>query len=268
MPNLNPNNNRLIRVVEWAIISTSISLCAMCALTLFVNLNYPYNPASFGNVLPNNWYFLLAVYIFSIYMISYCYIYFISLVASLLPLEGLSILFLVKELKIGRLRYYSIDSLRQPQNLQRVYRMGQILMLQINNLFGKLLLPMQTLATLLFVFGAYVAIKHHDKMNTISVLMVLGWTLSAAIGWGLILTLGGYLHSNGLKILTSWRKNVWKYRKERNEMKIFVKSCGPIVVCYGKIFVMRKVSLMIFVRGLTRGLVRVILTLDKHNTSK
>lgn len=249
--------------MEWTLIYLAVSICSACIINTSVFLFYPNNPASFLHILPHKWYTIFIMCMFYIYIIPYCYMHLLLLVQTVLPLGLLVIRILVKELRFGRPKYLSIDSLRKPQNLQIVYRMGQILILHTNALFGKILIPIQTFTTLMSVFGAYVAIKHNDKMKTMSLLMVLGWTLIAAVGWGLCLTLGGYLHSNGQKILGSWRKYEWKSKKERNEMKKFVRSCKPIVICYGKIFVVRRVSLMIFVRGLTRGLVRVILMLDK-----
>ncbi len=257
-----------MRLLEYTLVCLAASLCSACTVTLLVCLIYPGHPASFGHILPNKWYSLLIVYLFSLYIVPYCFNYVLILTETVLPLVLLVIRFVVNELRIGRPKYLSNDFFRTPQNLQLVYRMGQILMACINGLFGKLLIPFQTIATLLFVFGSYVTIKHHDKMKIISLLMILSWALLAAFGWGCILVMGGYLHSNGQKILTSWKKNVWKSRKERNEMKRFVKSCKPMAICYGKLFVIRRVSLMVFVRGLTRGLKRTILTLDKYNVSK
>ncbi len=268
MPNFDPNNNRLMWLLECTLVCLAVSLLSVCIINTLVCLIYPGHPASFVQILPNKWYSIVIVYLFSLYIVPYCYNSLLILVETALPLILLVIRFAVNELKIGRLIYLTNDSLRTPQNLQLVYQMSQILMTCINGLFGKLLIPVQTIATLLFIFGSYVAIKHHDKIEIISLLMVLSWSLSAVAGWGGILMLGGYLHSNGQKILTAWKKNPWKYRKERNEMKRFVKSCKPMAICYGKLFVIRRVSLMVFVRGLTRGLKRAILTLEKYNVSR
>ncbi len=89
--------------------------------------------------------------------------------------------------------------------------------------------------------------------------MIIVWMLAGPIGWGLVLTMGGYLHSNGLKILNSWKQSRWMSSLEIKVMTRFARSCTPIMICYGKVFVVRKVSLMVFVRGLSRGLVRALL---------
>jgi len=46
-------------------------------------------------------------------------------------------------------------------------------------------------------------------------------------------------------------------------MKKFQKACKPIVVGYGKQFVIGKTSLFTFQRGVTRGTVRLLLTCKK-----
>lgn len=79
--------------------------------------------------------------------------------------------------------------------------MAQILQVPMTSLFGKLLFPLHFFATLTppFVFCCYVIIRHRNQMSTASLLMVLWWQCTAGFGLGLILTVGGYLLSHGIK---------------------------------------------------------------------
>ncbi len=244
-------------------ITLGLLIFQMQIINILAFLIFPKSPAMFGNVLPDKWYIYPIHYLFPIYIIPYCY-FNLGILAEVVVILGLvHIPFIVNELNVSRSKYVTTESLREAENLKLVYRMAQILQVRINLLFGRLLFPLQSFANLAFVFGSFVAIRHRDQMSTVPLLMVVSWTCAAGFGWGLVLVMGGYLQSHGVKILGSWKRHEWLSKKEKKEMAKFAKSCRPITLCYGKMFAIRKISLLVFLKGLSRGLIRAILTLDK-----
>lgn len=263
MPNYNPNKDRYMKGVEYLLIILGLGIIAMTTINVSAFLIFPTAPAVFGNVLPDEWYMFPVHYIFPLYIIPYCYANVAAVTGIAVILGTVYIPFIVKELRVGRSKYKTVDELRYSENLKVVYRMAQLNQIRINGLAGKLLIPAQAMVTLVFVFGGYVVIRHRSQMSTVPFLMVTSWTFAAAFGWGLVLTMGGYLQSHGVKILKSWKQHPWRSKNEKKEMNKFAKSCRPIMMCYGKMFAIRRVSLMSFVRGMTRGLMRAILTLER-----
>ncbi len=206
---------------------------------------------------------LVSLYVANVAYLSLCFVlisaYYFGLV--FIPL-------FVREFKVGnRSRGMCSNNFRHPSNLTIEYRTVQILMQDINHFVGNLLLPAQTATTLMFVFSAYVVIRHRNELEKATFLMILIWAVAAPAIWSLVLTLGGYLHSHGQEILTSWKQHEWMSAHERKLMSKFRNSSKPIMICFGKLYVIRRVSLMIYVRSLSRSLVRALLALKTNEIS-
>lgn len=197
------------------------------------------------------------------YAISYCHINLVVVTLTVLVLGTIYIPFVVRELRVGYRKNYKCSvTLRYPENLQKVYRMVQILQILANQILGPFLIPFQVISTLLFVFSGYTVITYRDQLAEEAVVVVIMWVIVGPVGWGSVLSMGGYLHSNGLKILNSWKHSRWMSSQEKKVMARFARSCTPVTISYGKVYVVQSTSLMVFVRGLSRGLVRALLTLQ------
>lgn len=170
----------------------------------------------------------------------------------------------VREFRLGlsENRYMADASFRQPENFTMAYRAIQIGLMMANQLCGKFLVPAQAFVSLLFIFCNYVLIRHGDLLSGAGRAFMTVWVVATPLGWLLILMLGGYLHSNGQKILKSWKTFKWKSRREAELMKRFARSCQPVKICFGSVYVIKRVSAMVFTRGLVRGLMRALLTLE------
>ncbi len=219
----------------------------LCTTFVFV-LTFPTVPLILGNVLPTNTiYLFLLVYIYPLYVAFYGYVNFTFMVVSLFMLGMIYIPLVVSQLRVGRknCNYDTLDSLRHPNNITYVYRAVEMLQNGLNELAGKLLLPFQAIATLLFVLSGYCLIRKRGGMALIELLILVSWVVGALLIWGLFLTMGDYLHSNGNKILTSWRRYNWGSKHNNSCMYKFAKSCQPTKICNGKMFVNRKISVMV-----------------------
>lgn len=188
----------------------------------------------------------------------------ISIVSTVVFYFGiLMIPIVVSEFTLGHAQthYIADSSFREYNRLILEYRSLSIMFIAINQVFGRFLFPLQTCVTILFVACSYVLIRHREQMTQTEIILLGLWINSALFGWSLILMLGGYVYSNGQKCLGSWKRHSWKSDVEQKLMKQFVKSCQPIRICFGTMFVIRRVTVMIYIRGLNRGLIRALLAL-------
>lgn len=266
MPNFDPNKSKYIKLVDFFVYSIVASFFLLNLVTTGFFIVWPTAPTLFGSVLPLKWYYFPLIYLFPIYTGTCLNFYIVPVLVAAFVLGTVFIPFTVRELRLGRKKYWANDTLRNPWKLQMIYRNVQIIQHHINLLAGKLLVPFQTVTTLIFVLSGYVVLKHREHMAMAPFIMILSWTGLAPVIWALILTMGGFLHSNGLKILNSWTLFQSDQRLSKFEKRVMAKfkaSSKPIMICYGKMFVMRRVSVMVFVRGLSKGLLRALLTFEK-----
>lgn len=167
------------------------------------------------------------------------------------------------ELHCSRKPYQSSISLREPENIIVAYRAIQIFQNKLNNLMGKFILPAQTVITGIFILASYMIVRYRPLMTNIQLGIFVVWMIGIPSIWVLILSIFSNTNFTGKKVLDSWKRATWNSKRERVLMSKFRASCTPIRVCWGTTYIVRKVSLMVFYRSLTRGLVRCLLAIDK-----
>ena len=92
--------------------------------------------------------------------------------------------------------------------------------------------------------------------------LIVGVFLESMV-WPSILLMGNVLSCKGNKVLKSWSKKTWEVSRENKIMTKLIRSCKPLVLCYGYQFVIDKASLFVFYRGVMRGTVRSLLATIK-----
>lgn len=174
--------------------------------------------------------------------------------------------FLANELALGRKSYKSLSKLRVVDTLVLEYRTAQLMQYIFNAFVGPLLIPLQTLITLMFMVAGFLVIRNWNTMNTISLMLMIAWAFIAPFCWILGLIMASYLFRNGNKILNSWKYHQMSIAsaKERKLLGKVRVSCKPLCVAYKKVYVVRPISSMVFTRGLVKGLMRTLLTLKTN----
>lgn len=175
--------------------------------------------------------------------------------------------FVLCEFHLGRKKYKSVQILRTLPFLTLEYRACQLLQQRFTAFTGKILIPTQTLSGGVFVFASFVVIKHRNDMEVVVTVMMVCFALIGAGMWGLCLRMGGYVFSNGTKLLNSWKycgAKMWRSKEERRAMLKFHKSCRPLVISFGKMYTIRKLTVLGYFKGLVRCLMRVLLTLQTN----
>lgn len=259
-----PEESKRIKIFDFLLVlliigSTLVFLCISAFFILF-----PDFPNLFGSIFPNcgPWVILCSgVHLYSVFL----YVFQVLFVLVCAAAYGIILIPVVThEFRVGRKSYASISSLREPVNLTIAYRSSQVFHNQLNKCLGYILFPAQTMATLLFIFSSYMIIRMRADMEILQICVLSALSVISFSAWSIVLVIFGHVNFGGNKVLASWKKADWKSRWEKKFMNKFRVSCRPITICWGKYFVVRPVSLLVYLRGLTRGLVRTLLALDER----
>ncbi|CAL8146820.1 unnamed protein product [Orchesella dallaii] len=151
-------------------------------------------------------------------------------------------------------------------NITFNYRKLELLHLKLTHLWREFLLPMESLVLMLGVFGNFTLITYTEILTPLNAVIILIWILIATSLVLLGLNFCGALYTRGFDVLSSMRNKDWGSTINNKIMKKFVKSCRPIQIGYGRMYAIRKLSVLKYMRTLTRGTMRVLLTLKKYST--
>lgn len=141
------------------------------------------------------------------------------------------------------------------------YRQFQILHLNFMEVFSSMIIPMQGTITNLALFCNFSLIKYNDIMNMTNTAILLIWSVGGTVNWLVALTFTGSMYTKSVRSLNTVKNKDWGSKTKNMVMKRFAKSCKPLSYGYGRMYVIRMVSVLKFIRHLTRGTFRVLLTL-------
>jgi len=163
----------------------------------------------------------------------------------------------------GKHRYQTRNSLRTVKNIIVEYRSTEILHLNCMELLGFVMIPMHSIAANLVLFCNFIVITKRDEMNPFVLATLVTWSFGTGMFWYTVLELGRYIYTRGKKTLVSWKYADWGSRINDRIMSRFRKSCRPFMFQYGSTYVMSRRTPLKYLKGLTTGTFRVLLTLKK-----
>ncbi|CAL8125326.1 unnamed protein product [Orchesella dallaii] len=266
MPLYDPNRELYTIIIEIILVFAGILVGLVTFVTSLFFFLFPHASCLIGSAIPENTFFLIRLpmlYIFPHYL-SYVFMGTAGCIIEVAYIYALVVVpFILKELRLGRRYYVSVPALRQPANLMMAYRTAQILHERVLNIFQYLIVPLQTVITNLIIFCCVMIIKYGRNLKPSSIGMLVSWGLFGLGFWYLVLLLGGYLYMNGKKVLLSWKYHLWNRRAEAKMMSKFRRSCRPIMINFGRTYVIKRLSVLKFLRGVSRGILRTLLTLTK-----
>jgi len=170
---------------------------------------------------------------------------------------------IILELSIGRSSYRMHESIRNFSNIQIVYRSLQVLHANALSITGIYIVISNALFMVTSVYCNFVLIRYWNRLEMLSKGQLLIWSFLFIGAWAFVMELGRFLFAKGSKSLRSWNGDKWGNVRENKLMKKFCRSCKPIAVCNGRQFVIGRVSILVFFRGVTRGTFRALLTTTK-----
>ncbi|CAL8125318.1 unnamed protein product [Orchesella dallaii] len=264
MSTFDPNKSKYSLLFEAGLLLIFFDILLINFLTCSFVIYFPNTPAFVGSILPEATPLpirLLVAYIYPCYYLAIAGMNFYTYAIITFVYGIIFIPFVLREFRLGRRNYLSYDQLRQPPMIITAYRAVQILQRKSTDLFGQMLVPMQTLMGNIVVSCAYMIIKHRGILKPTTVAMLLGFSTTCGIFWGLILLLGGYINLYAKRILDSWKYHPWPTKQDRKLMRKFRKSCTPLMLNYGKTYIIKRLTVLKFIRGLSNGILRALLTL-------
>jgi hypothetical protein len=168
------------------------------------------------------------------------------------------------ELNLRRKAFKTESSVRTSQKMNLIYREVQVVLLLVNSVYGCLLIPMQTLITKFLMFITIVQSSYSDRIEN-SMKIIMGfWMVSVPWIWICVLEIAGNIYMHGERVLMSWKYYEWRNKQQRKFMSKFRKSCKPIMIHHGRAYIIRRKTVLKFIRGLVKGIFRTLLTLGKH----
>ncbi|CAL8143369.1 unnamed protein product [Orchesella dallaii] len=168
--------------------------------------------------------------------------------------------------KLQNVRMKTSSELRKIETIRFKYRILEVLHLKLTLLWREFILPLESLILMLGIFGNFTLITYSEILTPLNAAIILIWVLVATSFVILGLNFGGALYTRGCEVLGSMKNNDWGSRTNNKIMKKFVKSCRPIQIGYGRMYAIRKLSVLKYLRTLTKGTMRVLLTLKKYST--
>ncbi|CAL8106442.1 unnamed protein product [Orchesella dallaii] len=236
----------------------------MVCLTMIL---FPRAPVFFTNVLcatQCNSIQIAAISFFQFYVT--CIIYWnVGFTVMMLFLYGIVVFsMLIDEFCLNLRKYRTIDTFRNLDDLMFNYRCFQILQSCSMEVFGYILVPIQSTIMNLVVFCNFMMLIHGSELQIITLATMSLWSILCTSSWTFILFLGGYMHKSSERTFRSWKVHPWGSKNERKIMSKFRKSCRPVLIQFGNMYVIRKRTCLKFLRGITKGTFRALLALGRN----
>lgn len=264
LPRFNPSKSKVLLILDvlmgsfmFGIVFTAIS-CGM-----FVILR-PRSVTFLGQLVPEK-YFYFPVQV----LVIFYHIYVIIAASCSIVIVGCGALLycfyiamITAELRLGRRKYESEDTLRKLRNTMHVYRCLQTFHANVICLYGPYLVLFNATFMLSTIYVNFVLIGYWGEMEALTKAILLLFNVIIVAFYLIILELGCVFSVGGMKLLKSWKRVKWSmYEIENKEMGAFQRSCRPILLCWGNHFVIGRQSIIVYGRGVTRGTFRALLTI-------
>lgn len=259
MPNFNPETSKFNKFLEY-FLAMCLGFAAILTICFWIVIVIaPRGPLTIGYLIPEL-YFTFPVKLGVI--ISHCYFVTI-LVTNIVVHSFCTFIYLAyftviitKELNLRKRRYKSDSSLRSPSHLRHIFRSFQFLHQHASSFLGVFVLVGSGEFMISIIYTSFVLIRYGGMLHTSIYCCLLLVIMLLLLTWTILLELGREFYRRGNHVLVSWQKEQgWS-----KDMKKFVRSCKPILICYGKQYVLGPSCVLNFYRGIVRGTQRALLT--------
>ncbi|CAL8145603.1 unnamed protein product [Orchesella dallaii] len=252
MPNFEPNVDCTNWFFDFIIFSSTFS-GPFCGLVIASHyFIYPQWPLYLTSLLPSDNLTFPYLISFGIF-----YFWFLQMIWAILLLDFVIIVTVVRygwlltnEFHFGEQhgnkKYKTGPAFRKQENVQRNLRVLQILHLNALEIYSGVIIPLQTVVTNLVIFCNFVIIRYWEILTVLDISMLLIWIVLgnslAVVG----LTCCAMLYQRSVKLKKSLRCHDWKTKAGNKLMAKFIKSVIPFRFGYGKMYVIRKKSVLKF----------------------
>lgn len=203
-------------------------------------------------------------------MILTSFLVFAFLLSICLPIMGMSIILIKTEFRLGldKQVYLTRGNVRFVPNLVKLYRAGEILLKLILNCYAIILLPGEMLLSLGVVNCSCCLIIHGGQYDWIQLFTFWNGWVSCLFSLIMVFEIGGRFEMHSKKTIQSWLKPRSGLGQERAGTMLsrkpyfrrFARSCRPLCFCYKEYRKIRRATVLILLRTLTRNTFRVLAT--------
>lgn len=266
MPDHIPNKSFRNLVLEILLVGLGAGCCGSFLILMFLLIYDPSGMIFLGSLVPPERFTLLIRLIIIIYhswLIAVAHIGVCAFASGVLIYAYYITPFYLWELKLGRKKYHTSNDLRTLANIQLMFRATQILHTNCLYVIGILILLLNGYTMYTVMFCNAVLMRYWSALMPVSRFQLCAMSVTLLYFWTFVLELGRFFFAKGSKTIGSWKGNKWGSSGSNKEMKKFLRSCRPIVISYESKFVIRRSTLLIFLRGVVRGMFRMLMLLRK-----
>ncbi|CAL8123069.1 unnamed protein product [Orchesella dallaii] len=155
------------------------------------------------------------------------------------------------------------DSLRIWETYVVENRSFEIAHINVMDFYSPMIVIMNWCVAQVAIVCNVMLLSRWEKLPTISVWILIFWSVASEIMWIFFLGVGGGLLRQGEKTIASWKRRNWGSKFNNCLMKRFTKSCKPIRLSYGKMFTIQRKSVLTFMQAILRGTFRFYLAIKK-----
>lgn len=187
---------------------------------------------------------------------------------TLFSITGLMVPIFAREFQVGlpKLIYRTIDDFRSPRNLPLSFRKFELLHRYAMNLMGILIVTLQSFNMHYILYANFMLLRHIEHLDNITLFLLTCWSCLLQTFWVVVLHVGGMFREQSKVNFRSWKQIDCKGNfLDQRYISKFKRSCRPLSIGYEGMFVMRKLSVLKFLRGVVRGTFRIFLTLKGTN---
>lgn len=267
MPGCNPNKSKLAWILDVIVLLAVLVLFVVFLFISFVCTWGSRDNICLGALIPEtlyHWSLKVITISLNIYLIAtLCLASTAAAVLAMTYMYYLTQVF-TQELTLGNKCYCTIDTLRTSGNIRNTYRSFQILNTNLMQLLGPVFLFGQSAFTIFPIYGIMICFNYWNLLHPVVKLFILFISIFCVGYWLTILQLGKYLYTRGEKMLSSWKCVDWGSKKEFKIMSKFRRSCSLVLLSFKTTFVIKRITPIVFVKGVVRGTFRSMLTLNKN----
>lgn len=263
MPHVDPEKSLLnyyLDRISFLIICTQLSLPFLMVFHFLAN---PRGAMYITSLIPEKWF---AVELLICVIGGWYYLLLLqSILANVSCIANFAVLFIAmisqilnQELMPNQRSYKYSFYLRTAQNIPTVYRSIELFHKYCNETYAIMIIPEQIIITKLNIFCNYILIKHWMDIDKTTTAVLMLWIVATLTLWMVTLRFGGWLHSKGKQTVKSWRFFDWN-KKDLKYISKFKKSCRPLAVRVGNVYMIDKLSELKFLIGIIVGTCRALL---------
>jgi len=159
------------------------------------------------------------------------------------------------EFRPNQPRYLTSSKLRQGYTIAKEYRKFELVNRYGMDLLGKGILFFQVILSKVIVLCNYQLIMEWGDFDAIQIVGAFYGTIM----WIFVLETGGMYFCRSKECIKSWKFLPCKVSDEKKFLSKFRKSCRPISVGTKDIFRIKRLTVLKFIRAITRGTLRTVL---------